>query len=233
MSTEIATTIGHSTSDKVVLYGGLPLAGATLGFFLPRIASWADGRKWIPFQGALELIAKGDSWWVVAICVAVGLLAGVVLAAMALEDTLKVTITNSGIEFLKNQKTVRVARDQVAVVFLDGREIVVQDPSSRELARERHDQLKSDAKQIPAAFQAHGYRWSAGGDPYGDRFRRWVEDEPDLPPAVNAVLRARAKAFGQGDKGKADLRELRAEVGKLGYVVRDENKNQYWRPVAG
>ncbi len=49
---------------------------------------------------------------------------------------------------------------------------------------------------------------------------------------MNAVLRARAKAFDQGDKGKADLRELRAEIGKLGYVVRDENRNQYWRAVA-
>jgi len=233
MSTETATTIGHSASDKVVLFGGLPLAGAALGFFLPLIADWAAGQKWVPFQGPLELIAQWDSWWVVVICTAVGLLAGILLAGMALEDTLKVTITTSGIEFLKNQKTVRVPRDQVAVVFLDGREIVVQDPSSRELARERHDQLKSDAKQIPGAFRAHGYPWSEAGDPHGARFRRWVEDEPDLPPTVNAVLRARAKAFDQGDKGKADLRELRGEIGKLGYVVRDEGKRQYWRPVAG
>jgi hypothetical protein len=119
----------------------------------------------------------------------------------------------------------------VAVVFVDGREIVVQDQSSRELARERHDQLKSDAKQIPVAFRAHGYPWSEAGDPYQDRFRRWIEDDPELPAAVNAVLRARSKAFDQGDKGKADLRELRDELGKLGYVVRDKDKRQYWRPV--
>ncbi len=142
MSTEIATTIGHSTSDKVVLFGGLPLAGAVLGFFLPRIADWAAGEVGSvpgPARADLDmgqLVGGRDLY-------AVGLLAGILLAGMALEDTLKVTITNSGIEFLKNQKTVRVPRDQVAVVFLDGREIVVQDPSSRELARERHDQLRA------------------------------------------------------------------------------------------
>ncbi|QNE20492.1 hypothetical protein F1D05_24490 [Kribbella qitaiheensis] len=233
MSMDTATVIGHSKSDKLVLFGGLPLTGAALGYFLPRIADWAADRRWVPLQGPLELISKWDSWWVVLLCTAAGLVVGVLLAAIALEDTLKVTISNSGIEFLKNQKALQVRRDQVTVVFMDGREIVVQDPSSRELARERHDQLKSEAKQIPAAFRAHGYRWSESGDPHRDRFRRWVEDDPELPPAVNAVLRARSKAFDEGDKGKADLRELRDEIGKLGYVVRDKNKNQYWRTIAG
>jgi cysteinyl-tRNA synthetase len=59
-----------------------------------------------------------------------------------------------------------------------------------------------------------------------------VEDHPEVPPAVNAVLRARSKAIALGDKGKADARELRDEVAKLGYVIRDENANQYWRSIA-
>ncbi|TDW19017.1 YqeB family protein [Kribbella kalugense] len=226
------TVIGHSTGDKVVLFGGLPLVGLVLGFFLPRIADWATRQKWVPFQGPLKLIASWDGWWVVAICIAIGVIAGVLLAGMALDDTLKVTITNQSVEFLKNQKTVTVPREKVAVAFLDGKEIVLQDPSSRELAREKHDQLKSEAKQIPVAFRTHGYPWSDAGDPHESEFRRWIEDEPDLPPAVNAVLRVRSKAFGQGDKGKADLRELRAEVTNLGYTVKDRDKKQYWRLTA-
>jgi hypothetical protein len=227
------TVIGHSTVDKIVLFGGFPLVGLVLGFFLPRIADWAADRRWVPFQGVLELIAGWDGWWVVASCVVLGLVAGVVLAAMALDDTLRVTVTNRSVEFLKNQRTVTVLREQVSVAFLDGKEIVLQDAMSRELAREKHDQLKSEAKQIPAAFRVHGYPWSDGGDPYEARFRRWVEDEPELPPAVNAVLRARSKAFDQGDKGKADLRELRGEISKLGYVVKDKDKKQYWRSATG
>jgi hypothetical protein len=59
-----------------------------------------------------------------------------------------------------------------------------------------------------------------------------VEDDPDLSPAANAVLKAREKAFDQGDKGKADLRELRQELAKLGYVVRDRDRKQSWRSVS-
>jgi hypothetical protein len=226
------TVIGHSVGDKVVLFGGLPLVGLALGFFLPRIADWAVDQPWVPFQGPFELISRWDGWWVVAICTLVGVIAGALLAGMALEDTLKVTITDEGVEFLKQQKTTRVLRNQVAVAFLDGKEIVLQDAGSRELARERHDQLKSEAKQIPAAFRTHGYPWSDEGDPHRGEFRRWVEDDPELSPAANAVLRARSKAFALGDKGKADVRELRDEVAKLGYVVRDEEKRQYWRAVS-
>jgi len=223
------TVIGHSAADKVVLFGGLPLIGLVAGFFLPRIANWAVDQRWVPFQGPLRLIASWDGWWVLAICVVLGLLGGMLLAGMALEDTLKVTVTDRSVEFLKNQKRVTVPREKVSVAFLDGKEIVLQDAASRELAREKHDQLNSDAKEIPAAFRAHGYPWSDAGDPYADRFRRWVDDEPELPPAVNALLRARSKAFDEGDKGKADLRELRAEAAKLGYTVKDKDKKQYWR----
>ena len=223
------TVIGHSTGDKVLLFGGLPLLGLVLGFFLPRIADWATGRAWVPFQGVLKVIAAWDGWWVVAICIVVGLIAGILLAAVALDDILKVTITHQSVEFLNNQKTVTVPREKVAVAFLDGKEIVLQDASSRELAREKHDQLKSEAKQIPLAFRAHGYPWSDAGDPHESEFRRWIADDPELPPAVNAILKVRSKAFDQGDKGKADLRELRNELTNLGYTVKDRDKKQYWR----
>jgi hypothetical protein len=37
------TVIGHSTADKVLLFGGFPVVGLVLGFFLPRIADWRPG----------------------------------------------------------------------------------------------------------------------------------------------------------------------------------------------
>ena len=97
MSTDSGTqtVIGHSTADKALLYGGLPLLGLVLGFFLPRIADWASAQRWVPLQGPLELIARWDSWWVVPIFVAVGGIAGFLLGAIAMEDTLKTTITTT------------------------------------------------------------------------------------------------------------------------------------------
>lgn len=232
-SSGTTTVIGHSAADKLVLYGGLPLAGLVLGFFLPRIADWAVRQSWVPMQQPLEILAGWDGWWVAAICIVLGGVAGVLLAAMALEDTLKTSVSNSEVEFLKNQRTTRVPRAKVALAFLDGKEIVLQDHRSAELAREKHDELGGSAKaKIPAAFRAHGYPWSDAGDPHEHEFRRWVEDDPDLSPAANAVLKTRSKAFDQGDKGKADLREFRLELAKLGYVARDRDKKQYWRSVS-
>ncbi|GAA1704917.1 hypothetical protein GCM10009745_60550 [Kribbella yunnanensis] len=223
------TVIGHSLADKLILYGGLPLVGVVLGFFLPRIADWAVGLRWVPWRRLLEVLATWDALWVGVGGMVAGLLGGLLLGAMALADTLKVTITNESVEFLKNDKTVTVPRNKVTTAFLDGKEIVLLDSTTRELAREKHDQLKGEAHKIPQAFRTHGYPWTDSGDPYEDRFRRWVEDEPELPPGANAVLKARAKGFDDGDKGKADLRELRDEVAKLGYTVKDKDKKQYWR----
>jgi hypothetical protein len=95
-----------------------------------------------------------------------------------------------------------------------------------ELARKATD---LDADRLQAAFVIHGFPWLAGGDPHKDEFRLWAEDMPDLPAGANALLKARARALGKGGDGKEDAAELRAELARLGIVVRDEKKRQYWR----
>jgi hypothetical protein len=54
---------------------------------------------------------------------------------------------------------------------------------------------------------------------------------PELPATAQALLAARQKALQSGDDG--DKREFRAELGRLGYVVRDDRKRQYWRQADG
>jgi cysteinyl-tRNA synthetase len=50
---------------------------------------------------------------------------------------------------------------------------------------------------------------------------------PDLPVSVNALLNARARALAKGEK--AEAAELRAELAKVGIVIRDEKTGQSWR----
>jgi cysteinyl-tRNA synthetase len=52
---------------------------------------------------------------------------------------------------------------------------------------------------------------------------------PELSPSAHALLKAREKALQ--DKNEKDIAELRDELAKLGYIVRDEGKRQFWRPV--
>ena len=111
-------------------------------------------------------------------------------------------------------------------MFLDGKELVILGTSGHELVRMPGVEHPED---LAEAFQNHGYPWSADGDPFKDRYRRWVPDLPELPPSANALLKARERALKE--KNKKDIAELREELAKIGYIVRDEGINQYWRPV--
>jgi hypothetical protein len=113
-------------------------------------------------------------------------------------------------------------------VFLDGKKLVLLDANGAELAREDND-LNGD--RLRDAFIGHEYHWRAEDDPYADRFRGWVEDMPGLPPGADALLKARAKALRHDHGG--DAAELRDELARLGVVVRDERKRQYYRLLPG
>lgn len=80
MNAERQTVIGHSKLDKLVLYGGFPVVGLALGFFLPRIADWAMTIDWLP-KGPLRFVSEWDAWWVTLTLMLAGLIAGVLLAA--------------------------------------------------------------------------------------------------------------------------------------------------------
>ena len=71
----------------------------------------------------------------------------------------------------------------------------------------------------------------ADKDPYLEAYRRWVPGLPEVPAAAEAVFTARQKALTAGDDD--DVRELREELGRLGFVVRDDRKKQYWRRAEG
>ncbi|WP_425388254.1 CysS/YqeB C-terminal domain-containing protein [Amycolatopsis taiwanensis] len=47
-------------------------------------------------------------------------------------------------------------------------------------------------------------------------------------PAANALLNARARALRKSESGD-DAKDLRTELARLGVVVKDQDKKQYWR----
>jgi hypothetical protein len=219
------TVLGLPLADRLLLAVGAPALGMVLGFFLPRLARWAATLPWAPLQGPLKLVASFDKRWVDVVAVGAGLVLGLGFAAAAFAESTKLTLTDTGVELRRNDKTRNVARAAVDAVFVDGKDLVVLDRESRQLVRERYE---GKADEVERAFRAHRYPWLPA-DPYAELYRRWVPDMPDLPPAVNAVLKARAVALTK--KIAVDVAELRDDVQKLGYVVRDEGSRQYWRPL--
>ncbi|MGP4111296.1 YqeB family protein [Streptomyces sp. 4N509B] len=221
-----ATELGLSLADRVLLIVGGPLLGAVLGILLPPLAGWLLGLSWVPEHGLLRLVDSWDGVVAPALLGLGGLLLGLVLAGLAIASTMRVTLTDEWIEIRRSDDRRTIPRGEVDAVFVDGKKLVVLDRESRQLLRETSE---ADTATIARAFAAHGYPY-VKRDPYEDIFRRWVPDTPELPGAVNALLKAREAALKK--KAADDAAELHDEVQKLGFVVRDgKSARQYWRPL--
>jgi hypothetical protein len=221
-----ADELGLSRGDRAVVVLGFPGLGAVVGYALPVVARWLLTLPWVPFGGPLRLVAALDDGWGRVAGVGAGVLLGAALAFIAVQETLKVSVGDDRLTLTLGERTRTVVRGEVDAVFVEGKQLVVLDRESRQVVRERLENAGSPV--VERAFRAHGYPWVAR-DPYDELFRRWVPDLPDLPAAVNAVLAARAVALS--NKSATDATELRDEVQKLGFTVRDDGAVQHWRPL--
>lgn len=219
-----STAVGFSTAIRVLIFAGCSVLGLALGYFIPLIAKWALTLPWVPFEGPLKLITSFSGVWVTVVTTLLGLLAGLWFAEEVIKDTLHVVVSGETIRLKKDGAVQEFRRATISTVFLDGKQLVILGSNGEEHARETYDWASG---RIADALTEHGYSWSPGGDPYKEQFRRWVLDTPELPPAVNALLKAREIALRKKEKGEA--KELRREVAKHGVVVRDEETRQYWR----
>ncbi|WP_018218697.1 YqeB family protein [Salinispora vitiensis] len=217
--------LGPTTGDLVSLFILAPVVCMALGLGLPWIARWAADLPWAPFQGPLKIVASLDLRWGALIGLVAGLGIGVALAVVTVRDALRVTVASDAVTIEKSGTSRQVARPAVSAVFLDGKRLVVIDNASREIVR---DEVDAKRDRIEQAFRQHEYPWQKD-DPYADAFQRWVPGTPDLPGAVDTIFVAREKALRENDTEDAD--DLRAELVKKGYVVRDQKARQYWRSL--
>jgi hypothetical protein len=221
-----ATVVAPTIGERALVWIGFPLVGAGAGWLLESVAGWVASLPWAPFQGPFTLVASiADRPLATVGALAAGGAAGLVVALLAEDDYVTVTVDDDQVTIAQGASRRNVQRASIDAVFLDGKQLVLLGHATEELARQGGD--LPDAKRLEDAFLAHGYPWRADGDPHRDEYRRWVEDHPDLSTGAHAVLKARARALDKGD-GK-DAEELRAELAKQGIVVRERGKRQYWR----
>ena len=208
---------------RALVWTGLPLVGAGLGRGLVRLAG-ALAELWVPFRGVFRVVRDLPEPHVTIGAVALGAVAGLVLAYFVDQESLTVRLSPAEIVLSRPGATRTVARADVAVAFRDRDRLVLLGRTGRELA---HEPCHLSPGRLAPAFAAQGVPW-AEQDPYADSYRRWVPGLPDVP---EALFVARDKALRSGDTGDAD--DLRAELGRLGYVLRDDRKRQYFRRVGG
>lgn len=221
------TVVTDPPPIRVLLWTALPALGLAAGWLLPRVLAWATSRPGLPpLPGPLRLLAELPEPYVTVGTMLAGAAAGLALAHRAAAESLVLTVTDRHV-LLRRENTVQEARRaDVAAVFLDRDRLVLLDHDGRELAAAPCEAYHT---RVARAFTDHGYPWRPDGDPYDSRYRRWVPDAAGLPTGADALFKARARALARGDH--ADAADLRAELARLGVVVRDRDRRQYWRRV--
>lgn len=209
---------------------GLPLLGAGLGWLLKAIAGWVVSLPWAPFQGPFRLADRlitsfGEPQATVG-ALALGTVVGLGLALIAEQERLVLTFSEGLVTLKRGEAARAIGRTSVDAVFLDGDSLVLLGHAGEELARERSDLDRGRLQQV---FSRSGFPWLDDGDPYQNTYRLWVEGASDLPTGAGALLAARERALARGDGGEEDAAALRAELARLGIVVREEKGHQYWR----
>jgi hypothetical protein len=222
----VETVVADPPWVPVLVWLLLPAAGAALGWLVLPAAGWLGEREWMPLPGAVDAAARLPLGWGRPVAAAIGLLGGVLLAAEAVSDSLRVVVRPDRATLRRKDTGTGVARPAVAAVFVDGGWLVALDAAGREVVRVKSDQSRT---RLAAAFTEQGWPWR-DGDPYASAYRRWVPGLPDLPPGADALLAARERALRRDDGGDAEA--LRAELSRLGVVVRDQDKRQHWRRTA-
>ncbi|MCC9024079.1 YqeB family protein [Bacillus nakamurai] len=218
------TVLELSPVEKAVGWLVPPLLGAAIGWFLPVIARWAVTLEWVPFQGPLGIIASFHGWKAAIVTAIIGIIGGAWLTQAIFKECLVAIVSDSDVSLkIHNEESV-FSRDTISGVFMDQKQLVLLGTEGQELFREK---LEPAGVKAEKAFRRHGYVWLGLEDPFKEEYKRWVPDTPDLEPGVNALLKAREKALKKDDK--ADVKELKEEISKLGITVCDQGIRQYWR----
>jgi hypothetical protein len=220
---EQTTTVATPRWTRAAVWSLLPMAGAGVAWLLRDAADWAVRVPWPVMRGPLRLIADLPEPQATVGVLTLGAVLGLVLAYLVDQESLTVRVSHAEIELRRPGMVRVVSRPEVTTAYRDGDRLVLLDGVGRELAREPSHLSPS---RLAALFAAHRIVWSER-DPYADAYRRWVPDLPDVPAAARAVFAARQKALDRRDAD--DTAELRTELGRLGFVVRDDHKRQHWR----
>ncbi|MGU3432027.1 hypothetical protein ACNHUS_03330 [Actinomycetes bacterium M1A6_2h] len=221
-----STDLGFSRGERIGLTAFGVVAGGGLGALLPVLADIAAGVTWWgQMQGPVEFAASIDRVIAMPIAALVCAIAACVLVWIIVEESVTISITDVSVVRSRSDRSHTVSRTDVGAVFLDEGTLVVLGTDSRQLIR---DVVESTPDDVEAAFEAHRYPWVAA-DPHRALFRRWVPGSPDLPASVNALLKIRETALKK--KSADEIDDFRTDAEALGYVIREKNAAQFWRPL--
>ncbi|MEV0699355.1 hypothetical protein AB0I53_15755 [Saccharopolyspora sp. NPDC050389] len=223
-TTETSVTLRMSNAVLWLLGIGCGAAGFGLGFLVKPVVEWiVDAVGDAP--GPLRLAAALPTVWAVPVLTLVGLLIGAWLASMAQKESLVLTVNAACVGLRQDGADRHIPRDAIASVFLDGKELVLLDARTKQIARHKASDLSKT--NVRATLERFGYPWAGMSDPHEQEFQRWTDGHPDLDEHANGLLRARARALTDKQAGAAA--DLADQLQAVGVVLRDRDGAQQYR----
>lgn len=203
---------------------GITVLGLVLGLLVKPLFNWITDLVG-DAPGPLRVAAALPTGWAIAALTAAGAVVGWWVARVARKESLLLTVDGDSVRLSQDGADRYLAREDVGEVFRDGKELVLLDRRTKELAR--HDASDLNATDVRAAFERFDYPWRGAGDPHEAEFRRWVDGHPDLDEHGNQLMRARARALA--DKQPGTAANLADDLSAAGIVVRDRKGSQQYR----
>ena len=225
------TVISISNLEKILWGIGFSVLGATLGYFLLDILSWAVTIEILPYKNRISFIMKFTNFihshlgsWSNFLVALIGLFIGIYLAKLLLKESPTIVVSGHSINIISEFKDSEFTKREIKDIYFDHEDCVIVDLSGRELLRKSYDLNKNDLKN---ALRHYDYPLHSE-DPYRVHFRLWICDTQELPVHVNALLKAREVSKKNNDED--EVIGIRKELSKLRIIVKDSNTEQYWRP---
>lgn len=205
----------------VLLCTGL---GVAAGFVVRPVADWLDSL----FGGTpamLRLVLELPSWAALGILGIVGLLFGLWIADETQKEALEIEVSLDGIVLKQYEAKQYVARSDIAVMFLDGKELVSLDVRGHQLSRHKANDLSRPV--LERTLVGAGYPYQVTGDRHGTEFTEWIDGHPTLTAQEHAFMRSRIAALKEEDALAAF--EATQELISRGVLVREKGKIQQIR----
>ncbi|WP_229072947.1 hypothetical protein [Actinoplanes sp. DH11] len=220
------TVLTLSRTDRAWITAGPAALGLALALLLPPAARLLlDLGTPLPFGFVVKAVARVDVAWELGVQAALLIAAGLLTSAVILRQVTRVTVAGDEVELRTGDERRSIPRDAIGALYPERDALVVLDHDSRQMF---HGEPGASRERLRVAFREHGYPWH-DADPFAGLYHRWAPETGTVPIEVEAVLSARAVALRK--KAGKEAGELRDSLQRLGYAVRDEGGQQFWRPL--
>lgn len=154
----MTTTLGYTREDRIWIFVLFSLGGAILLGVTPWVAQWLADLPFVPFGGALSWMGGLDDPWMHVARPAVGLLLGLVLAVVVVEDEYRLEIGPDAVVITHGSDRRTLARSEITGIHRDGGKVHIDGREGRVLFAKKVEASKDDVRE---AFTAHGYPYES------------------------------------------------------------------------